>query len=139
MRKFDGVWGSCDADSEDGSEFPLRAPSLSSISQGQLRSLALIARSLKDNITVKDRAYHLKTYPKCFLGVDAITHVTKVLCKGDREAAVEKLNAVINAGYIAHVTNEHLFEDGEHLFFRFTGDAAGDEIGVFKKELKGER
>ncbi|GMI43995.1 hypothetical protein TrCOL_g5078 [Triparma columacea] len=73
-----------------------------------------------------------------FLGVEAITHVAKVFCKGDRVAAIEKLNAVINAGFIAHVTNEHVFEDGEHLFFRFTGDAAGDEIGVFKKEFKGE-
>lgn len=139
MRKFDGVWGSCDTDSDDGSEMPLRAPSLSSISQGLLRSLALIARSLKDEIVVKDRTYHLKTYPMCFLGVEAITHVAKVFCKGDRVAAIEKLNAVINAGFIAHVTNEHVFEDGEHLFFRFTGDAAGDEIGVFKKEFKGER
>ena len=138
MRKFDGVWGSCDSNSEDGSEFPLRTPSLSSISQEQLRALALVARSLKDNLSIKDRVYHLKTYPDCFLGVDAITHVAKTLCEGDRAAAVEKLNDVVQAGFIAHVTSEHLLEDGEHLFFRFTGDAAGDEVGVFKKDFKGE-
>lgn len=72
---------------------------------------------------VKDRTYHLKSYPRCFVGRQTVdTLVATGVCPS-RAAAVELGKSLMLAGVFFHVTQEHHFKD-EDLFYRFTSDFA---------------
>ncbi len=73
-------------------------------------------------IDIRDRRYHLKIYPRCFISREAIDWFVDKLGI-DRPAAVLLGQRLIDEHWIHHVVDQHTFEDG-HLFYRFYWDEA---------------
>ena len=71
-------------------------------------------------IKIQDRRYKLKTYPRCFVGSEAVEWLSKKLniCV---EEAVQIGQRLIDEKWIHHVTNERQFEN-DYLFYRFYWD-----------------
>jgi Protein of unknown function (DUF1769)/Domain found in Dishevelled, Egl-10, and Pleckstrin (DEP) len=86
--------------------------------------LALLAKSLKNAVEIKDRHWHTMTYSSCFLHSEAVAWMT-ARQGGDERAAVASLNALREAGFIQHVVDPHKkFQVGQNktLYFHFVAD-----------------
>lgn len=85
---------------------------------------AVIAMRSEKGIRVEDRRYLMKTFPRCFVGSEAVDW----LCKTHditREEAVRFGQVLVARGVFHHVTNDHDFRD-EALFYRFLLDDLTD-------------
>jgi len=78
---------------------------------------------LKRVIDIQDRKYGFpsKTYPKCFVGSEAVAQLVKEGFAMDEEDAVRIGNMLLNAGVFHHVLDAHPFKN-EELFYRFLAD-----------------
>jgi pyruvate/2-oxoglutarate dehydrogenase complex dihydrolipoamide dehydrogenase (E3) component len=78
---------------------------------------------LKGVLDIKDRKYGIpaKTYPKCFVGSEAVAQLIKEGIAIDEEDAVRIGNMMLRAGVFHHVLDEHPFKN-ENLFYRFLSD-----------------
>ena len=78
---------------------------------------------LKQVLDIRNRQYGLpaKTYPKCFVGSEAVTQLIKEGIAIDEEDAVRIGNMMLNAGVFHHVVDAHEFKN-ENLFYRFISD-----------------
>ena len=102
--------------------------------EGELEELTVRLRSLFD---IKDRDFgFLKktTYPKCFVGEEAVSVLVSEGIAADREDAVQFGNMLLNAGVFHHVLKEHGFKD-EKLFYRFKEDQDHGEVA---KDFEGK-
>ena len=83
---------------------------------------ALVTR-VKRVVDIRDRKYGIppKTYPKCFVGSEAIVNMVAEGIAGDDEDAVRMGNMMVNAGVLHHVLDAHPFEN-KNLFYRFISD-----------------
>jgi potassium-dependent mechanosensitive channel len=79
---------------------------------------ALVARMRGgDGLRIVDRRHLLTTYPKCFVGREAVDWMTRAAALTRKEAvAVGQL--LMDRGIIRHVLDEHGFKD-DKLFYRF--------------------
>jgi len=68
-----------------------------------------------DGVAIRNRWYHLRRYPRCFVASDAVTWLQEHLGV-TRERAVRVGERLTALGQIEHVMEEHDFKD-EHLFF----------------------
>eukprot|EP00210_Caulerpa_lentillifera_P008555 g8160.t1 len=107
--------------------------------------LEIIADALKKNIQVKDRTYHLRTYPKCFVGTEAVALLIENKLTTNAEEAVNALEGLRQLGLFNHVTKDHPFKN-EYLFYRFTeheafhggpGKKAGGSVASWGDALLG--
>ena len=71
-------------------------------------------------IIIKDRRYHLVSYPKCFIGHEAVEWMMKNLSLSS-EQAVRLGQRLIDEKFIHHVTDEHPFIN-DFFFYRFYWD-----------------
>ena len=87
---------------------------------GRGLSLRELVESLKGpkGFDVRDRSYRLKSYPECLVANEGV-NVLQALTESSRGSAVALGQALQHAGFLHHVTGDHLFAD-EQLFFRFT-------------------
>ena len=95
--------------------------------EGELEELTARLRSLFD---IKDRDFGFPkktTYPKCFVGEEAVSVLVSEGIAADREDAVQFGNMLLNAGVFHHVLKEHGFKD-EKLFYRFKEDEDHGEV-----------
>jgi len=78
---------------------------------------------LKRVLDIRDRKYGFpsKTYPKCFVGSEAVAQLIKGRIAVDEEDAVRIGNMMLNAGVFHHVLDEHPFKN-EKLFYRLFSD-----------------
>ncbi|MDY6939962.1 MAG: hypothetical protein SWY16_20195 [Cyanobacteriota bacterium] len=74
----------------------------------------------EEGVPILDRRYNLNTYPKCFIGREAVSWMMKTL-QISYEDAIELGQKLIDDKWIHHVTDEHPFQD-EYLFYRFYQD-----------------
>jgi pyruvate/2-oxoglutarate dehydrogenase complex dihydrolipoamide dehydrogenase (E3) component len=81
-------------------------------------ALSDVAEQLSCACEVKDRRYHLMTYPQCFVGSEAVDAMLKHGLAGSREDGVVLGNELLKLGLLSHVTADHAFKD-EALFYRF--------------------
>ncbi len=75
--------------------------------------------SSTSGVVVKDRLYHGKNYPDCFIGAQAVD----CLCRTQnlkRHQAEIALNRLHGFRLVQHVTQEHAVRDG-YFFYRFVG------------------
>jgi hypothetical protein len=74
----------------------------------------------KDGVEIADRTYAGKTYPKCFLGTEAVDWLCRryYLSRGEAESVGQSL---LELGELHHVVDEHGFV-GEGFFYRFRAD-----------------
>jgi EAL domain-containing protein (putative c-di-GMP-specific phosphodiesterase class I) len=66
-------------------------------------------------VDIRDRLFHLRQYPQCFVGreaVDWLVHHTGV----SRGEAIRLGRRLVALGCIKHVLNEHDFQDGEYFY-----------------------
>ncbi|CAJ2644311.1 unnamed protein product [Trifolium pratense] len=89
-------------------------------STGAVDELALIARKMKESITVKDRLYKMRRFTNCFLGSDALDFLSEDQYL-ERPEAVEFARKLASKLFFRHVLDENLFEDGNHVY-RFLDD-----------------
>ncbi|CAB9523824.1 DEP domain-containing mTOR-interacting protein [Seminavis robusta] len=80
------------------------------------------ARAMVQNVPVKDRKYHLKTFHDCFVGSQAIDFLVDFLQLHSRRDAlrvVKEMNAILHI--CEHVTHDHNDQiQDAHLYYRFT-------------------
>lgn len=85
----------------------------------------LVPRMLQQ-IQVGDRQFMFRRYKRCFSGTDAVRFfLAKRFARNEHEALAIG-NALLKAGVLSHVRNEHLFRTGEY-FYRF---AAHEDYAV---------
>ena len=72
-------------------------------------------------ISIKDRRYKLKVYPKCFVGSEAVKWLMQHLGISQQEA-LRIGKRLLYRGVIHHVVDEQDFED-DYLFYRFYADS----------------
>jgi small-conductance mechanosensitive channel len=71
----------------------------------------------ENGVSIKDRRFQFKVFPKVFLGSDAVNWFMKYE-KSTREEAILMGQLMVQQGIIHHVLDEHDFKD-ELLFYRF--------------------
>lgn len=91
--------------------------------------------ALASSVKALDRVYHLKSYPQCFVGTEAVAWLAKQYALARSEAV--KLGGALQAlGMLHHVAHEHAFAD-EAFFYR-TGTstaAARLNLGLISQQL----
>ncbi len=82
-----------------------------------------LTRRMKQLVDIQDRAYGFpsKTYPKCFVGSEAVAQLVNDGIARDTDDAVRIGNMMLDAGVFHHVLDEHPFRN-EKLFYRFLSD-----------------
>lgn len=107
------------------------SPSASSLSQRlrsfqeadlpQIQTVRDLVRALFNStsgVPVKDRMYHGRVYPRCFIASEAVSWMLARLNLSDRREAVSLGVLLQRRGVIHHVAYGHQFCDAK-LFFRF--------------------
>ncbi|NEO88281.1 MAG: hypothetical protein F6J87_29090 [Spirulina sp. SIO3F2] len=87
--------------------------------------LVATMRSL-EGVEVRDRDYHFKTYPQCFVGREAVDWLMAHL-KISRDGALEIGQQLVEQQWITHVLHEHPFKD-KYLFYQFCQDKLSGHI-----------
>ncbi|XP_068750320.1 DEP domain-containing mTOR-interacting protein-like isoform X1 [Montipora capricornis] len=75
----------------------------------------------EDPVMIRDRRYHLRTYPCCFVGRDLVDWLIQNGEANSRAGAVQCMNVLFENSIIHHVCDDHHFKD-EMLFYRFRRD-----------------
>lgn len=88
------------------------------------------AKDLQNGVSIKDRRYLLRLYPKCFIGAEFIDWVLYSQKLKDRIDALNVGQKLMDSGFISHVVDDQSFEDG-YFFYRFNDEK---EIERIKKE-----
>lgn len=81
-----------------------------------------VLEAMKNEVTIKDRIYHLKTYKDCFLGSDAVGFLQRYLKLSSREQAAEvavEMNEHVHCW--EHIGGDPDLKD-QPLFYHFVGD-----------------
>jgi GTPase SAR1 family protein len=84
----------------------------------------------KEGVEVKDRKYHLKIYPQCFVGSEAVDWLVNNGFAINRKEAEYIGNKIMEKGVFSHVVNEHKFRD-KYYFYRFNDEVADDKSTVY--------
>lgn len=90
--------------------------------QGPLADAAKVVIAMRSpgGVAIQDRSYRFKTYPCCFIGVEAAEWLQRTYSIS-RQEALAFGSSLVTRRVIHHVANDHDFKD-EHLFYRFTID-----------------
>ena len=85
--------------------------------------LEQLSEHVKQVLDIRDRKYGIppKTYPKCFVGREAVEKLVAEGIASSEEDAVRIGNMMLNANVIHHVLDAHAFKN-ENLFYRFLSD-----------------
>lgn len=88
-------------------------------------------------LDIRDRAYHLRTYARCFVGREAVDWIVRDQGIG-RVQAIHLGRRMVAMGWIRHVADEHDFKDTD-LFYtpteRRTGPRSSPEISSLRETL----
>ena len=84
---------------------------------------------VKRILDIRDRKYGFpaKTYPKSFVGSEAVAKLVEEGIASDEEDAVRIGNMMLGAGVFHHVLDAHEFKN-EELFYRFISDEDHGEV-----------
>lgn len=82
-----------------------------------------LSAKIKETVDIQDRTHGFpkKSYPNCFIGLDAVAAMVEADIAMDAEDALHIGNLLLAAGIFDHVEKEHDFKN-EHLFYRFASD-----------------
>lgn len=87
-----------------------------------------LSELLLGSLDIADRSYHLKSYPQCFVGSEAVGWLSRRF-RCARAEAVAIGQALAAVGLLVHVVHEHPFlEDG--LFYRLATSTAADAMDL---------
>eukprot|EP00056_Hartaetosiga_gracilis_P012632 m.202152 g.202152 ORF g.202152 m.202152 type:complete len:1333 (-) comp13719_c1_seq6:1622-5620(-) len=82
---------------------------------------------------VGTKTYHMKTYECCFEGCDLVDWLIENKFTTCRQTSVVLGQALLEAGVIRHVSDEHKFED-KSFFYVFTADTEFSKKGRAKNQ-----
>ncbi|XP_063153006.1 DEP domain-containing mTOR-interacting protein-like [Candoia aspera] len=88
---------------------------------------------LHDGKLIKDRRYHLRTYPNCFVAKELIDWLIDHKEAPDRETGIRLMQKLMDHDIIHHVCDEHLDYKDAKLLYRFRKD---DGTFPLNKEVK---
>jgi Domain found in Dishevelled, Egl-10, and Pleckstrin (DEP) len=96
-----------------------------------------LATLLSRSLAIEDRSYRLQTYPRCFVGADAVAWMGRHLHRSAAEA-VALGHALGTLGLLVHVTHDHPFLD-DQLFYRLAWSEGtdGPALGAVFEALRG--
>mmetsp|Transcript_17494 Transcript_17494/g.37992 ORF Transcript_17494/g.37992 Transcript_17494/m.37992 type:complete len:187 (+) Transcript_17494:26-586(+) len=94
-------------------------------------NLWALVREMRAYVCVRNRRYHLKVYPKCFVGFEAAQWMIDSGYAANEEDAEVLGTMLVTAGLIFHVCDDHEFK-AKYLFYRFAVDerALDEEVSV---------
>jgi len=75
----------------------------------------------RDPLIVKDRRYHFRNYPCCFIGKDVVEWLLKNNEAQSASHAIACMKVLQSNGIFHHVCDDHIFKN-EYLFYRFRND-----------------
>lgn len=93
-----------------------------------------ITNFLKSKLEIVDRNYQFKTYPKCFVGSDAVDLMVKHGYAFNEYDAERIGNLLMSQGVFHHVLREQAFKNGL-FFYRFASDDSGASHGKSDQSL----
>ncbi len=73
-----------------------------------------------DGVDIRDRRHGIQSFPRCFIGQDAVAWFMKTQRASESEA-IRLGQILVDRCFIHHVTDEHDFRN-EYLFYRFFSD-----------------
>ncbi len=82
-----------------------------------------LCSALASNVKSLDRTYHLKSYPSCFLGTEAVDWLTAQYT-ASRQQAVALGGALQTLGMLHHVAHEQAFADAPNFYRTAVSTAA---------------
>ncbi|KAM3839350.1 DEP domain-containing mTOR-interacting protein-like isoform 3-T3 [Vipera latastei] len=88
---------------------------------------------LHDGKLIKDRRYHLRTYPNCFVAKELIDWLIDHKEAPDRETGIRLMQKLMDHDILHHVCDEHLDYKDAKLLYRFRKD---DGTFPLNKEVK---
>ncbi len=108
--------------------------SVAAFDQENLEELSVRLRRIFD---VRDRKYGFpaKSYPRCFVGNEAVRRLIEENIAADEADAVRLGNMLLDAGVFHHVQQAHGFKN-EYLFYRFASD---EDHGTVALKAGGEK
>lgn len=95
------------------------------IAQATIPNFFELFKAMRDQstgIVVQDRKWRFRTFPKCFIGSEAVSWIAEHI-KSSRQEAIKLGQRFIDAGVFHHVVRAHDFED-QYLFYRWHSDDA---------------
>ena len=98
--------------------------------------LERLAENFRENVSLEDRKFRLKTYKQVFVGTDAVDYLIKSGAATSRQDAVELGKALHQLKVFEHVHREHGFKD-DHLFYRMLDQ--NERGGTSVDESTGEK
>lgn len=96
-----------------------------------------LATLLSRSLDVEDRSYRLQSYPRCFVGAEAVAWMGRHLHRSAAEA-VALGQALGTLGLLVHVTHDHPFLD-DQLFYRLAWSEGAERpaLGAVFESLRG--
>uniref|UniRef100_A0A8C6VIY8 DEP domain-containing mTOR-interacting protein n=1 Tax=Naja naja TaxID=35670 RepID=A0A8C6VIY8_NAJNA len=88
---------------------------------------------LHDGKLIKDRRYHLRTYPNCFVAKELIDWLIDHKEAPDRETGIRLMQKLMDHDILHHVCDEHSDYKDAKLLYRFRKD---DGTFLLNKEVK---
>lgn len=105
-------------DDASGADGEAAAPPASVRSRSGTQLIEL-QRRMMEELEIRDRRHHMRSYSKCFVGSEAVDWLVANGSAVDRENAVRLGNMIMSTGTVFHhVTDDHAFKDA-YLFYRF--------------------
>ena len=104
--------------------------SMDAVASFESTDLEELAERMKRILVIRDRKYGFpaKTYPKSFVGSEAVAKLIEEGIASDEDDAVRIGNMMLGAGVFHHVLDAHEFKN-EELFYRFMSDEDHGEVG----------
>eukprot|EP01147_Barroeca_monosierra_P000102 gene101-3494_t len=84
---------------------------------------------------VRNIVHHMKSFPTCFEGADLVDWLIDYQYVQNRSHGKIMGTALLQAGIIHHVSDEHDFEDKPYLY-RFTADDSASSVNLCEKQSK---
>jgi hypothetical protein len=78
-----------------------------------------------DNKLIKDRRWRMLKFKSCLEATETVSSVVASGLAKNREEAVTALRRIVETGCLAHVANQHHFED-KYLFFRIVDNVSAN-------------
>eukprot|EP01123_Difflugia_compressa_P014343 TRINITY_DN731_c0_g1_i1.p1 TRINITY_DN731_c0_g1~~TRINITY_DN731_c0_g1_i1.p1 ORF type:complete len:261 (+),score=30.59 TRINITY_DN731_c0_g1_i1:106-888(+) len=83
--------------------------------------LTKVITMMRENHLIKDRTYHLKKYPLCFVGSEAVAFFLSNHFASNETDAINIGQQLMDSDLIHHVHDAHTFKN-DFLFYRFKSD-----------------
>jgi hypothetical protein len=112
---------------------PRNAPARATIRRIAGAPAEVVAAVSSRRLSIRNRRYHLREYPACFVGSAAVRTLAKAYgCA--RDEALELGNALHALGLLVHVAHDHDLIDGEY-FYRLAVSSKADAVSLGRARL----